>query len=230
MSTQKSLIKFPEEKPLSKEPLERLIQLRDPMMFLKHCCFTFDNADQRNPIKRFPWEKPYIFPLVRVWERSKLFAIPKSRRMVISWTMMALHFHYALININRLVGIFSKKEADADELLERAIFMYNNIPQDIWPPELRPKYRRVQNVIEFKETGSLMRAFPQGPDQARQHGFSRILFDEYAYWPDAAETYGATLPTLQGGGMLSIVSTYPKIFGGDDPHFYKILDDRLEDA
>lgn len=217
---------------LPKDMLERVQFLRDPLQFIIHCMHTFDPADQRVPVKRMNLDElPYIESVVRAFQaqtpEDPLLIIDKSRRMRISWTMCALHLHYAFTNIERHVGMFSKKQEDADELLGRCKFIYDNIPEDVYPSELRPKYRRVQNVLEFAELGSVMRALPQGADQARQHGFSRIMFDEFGFWPEAAATYGATIPTLQGGGLMTIVSTHPRLFAGGDPFYKKLLQDNL---
>lgn len=213
---------------LPKDPAERIWLLRDPLVFLQHCVYTFDNADQKTPIKKFPIY-PYTELIVRLFQTSDKFLIDKSRRMTISWIAMALHGHYAMSQTERLVGIFSKKQEDADELVGRVKFIDEHIPEEIWPKELRPKANKKQNKLTYEETNSVLMAFPQGPDQARQHGFSRIFFDEYAFWPEGEETYGATLPTLQGGGKMMLVSTHPKLFGGSDPHYRKLIEDRLDD-
>ncbi len=215
---------------LSINPAKRLIQLRDPMNFLRFCVKTFDNADQLEPVKDFPWDKPYIEPMVRMWQLRRFFCADKSRRMTISWLMVALHVHYCFQNLHRRIGFFSKKQEDADELIERAKFIFDHIPEDIYPSLWRPKYRRVANLMEFEEVESRILAFPQGVDQARQHGFSKLLFDEFGFWEEAEETYGATRPTLQGGGGWSIVSSHPKLFAGAEPFYKKLVQDRLDSA
>lgn len=194
---------------LSSDTLARYKQLRDPMVFLEHCVYTHDAVDRFNPVKKFPAHKPYFEPLVRLWEKEPLLDMVKSRRMTISWLMIALYLHDTIVNTHRSNFFVSKKEEDADSLVERGLFIYDHIPRAIWPDELLPKPYRKQNHLRFAEIGSEISAVASGADQLRQHTASGILMDEFGFWERGRETYTASRPTIDGGGRVTIISTPP---------------------
>ena len=66
----------------------------DPWAFILECCWTIDEADA-GKIKRFP-DKEYLKHVCTVWLRENLLAVPKSRRMLLTWVMLALHLWAAL--------------------------------------------------------------------------------------------------------------------------------------
>jgi hypothetical protein len=70
---------------------------------------------------------------------------------------------------------------------------------------------------------SRIKGFAQGPDQIRQHTMSRIYADEFAFWPQAEETFVGMKPTLEGGGKICLISTR---FPG---FFQHIIDDSIDD-
>ena len=67
---------------------------RSPWAFIRDACKTLDEADNGN-VKPFP-DLPYLRHICEVWGRHKMLAIPKSRRMMLTWLMLALHLHLAL--------------------------------------------------------------------------------------------------------------------------------------
>ena len=213
---------------LSDNLAERLLQLQDPFVFLEHCVFTQDEVDADRPVKPAPVERPYIWTVTKIWQNESKILVDKSRRMWISWIMLALHLHLAFTNTNRRVGIVSKKFEDACAHLKSMRFIYDHIPEQIWPKDLRPKLTEREGYIFFNEIESQIHALASGPDQARQYGFSALFFDELDFWPEAESTYGAAKPTLQGGGKLSIVTTHNWQLVGQEESFYRrLLQDEL---
>jgi hypothetical protein len=218
---------------LSANLAERLIQLQDPLTFLDHCVYTQDEVDSKRPVKPSPTRadqpqyKPYLAPIVRIWQSTDKLIVDKSRRMWISWLFLALHLHYAFTNTNRRVGIVSKKFEDACAHLRNMGFIYEHIPQDIWPKEARPTLRVKEGFMFFDEIESTVHALAMGPDQTRQYGFSKLFFDELDFWPEAEATYSAAKPTLQGGGGLTIVSTHAMQESGVDSFYKRLVNDEL---
>lgn len=216
---------------LSLDPLERYQQLRnDPWLFLTHCIFTKDEVDADRPIKRYPAHFLYAKFIVLMWAKYKKIAIPKSRRMTVSWTCLALITHDIIFHKGRSWAVLSKKEENAKELVSRIEFMIQHIPPDILPPELIPKMKRggMQSsppAIEFAETHSKVQGFPQGPDQLRQYGFSGIFEDECAFQSESEGAYAAAEPTIRGGGHFIKVSSRAIEDGG---FFKRIVFDRLD--
>lgn len=212
---------------LPKDPAERVLLIkRDPWFFLEHCVFTIDQTDSNNPIKRFPANDPdmadYIKLYVRLWYANNRVVVPKSRRMFMTWTNIALHLWLAAFGIGKFVAVVSKKEDDSNELLKRMKFIYDNIPEEILPKGLKPKMEAVYGELRFPETESIIKAFAQGDDQMRQFTVTAVLCDEMAFWERAEQTYSAMVPTLEGGGRLTAISSPAPGF------FRRLVEDSLD--
>lgn len=209
--------------------LQRVLKYQDPLWFIKDCVFTMDEVDKFAPVKPAPVHRPYIPSIVRIWENRNQVIIDKSRRMWISWLMLCLHLHMAFTNTNRRIGIVSKKFDDACSHLQLMEFIWKNIPEDVYPSELRPKMRTKQGFIFFDEIGTTVHALASGPDQARQYGFSALFFDEFDFWEEQEATYGAAEPTLKGGGKLTIATTHAPLDTGYDSFYKHLVEDRLNE-
>src|SRR5215468_10561280 len=64
----------------------------DPWAFVRDCVWTRDEAT--GMVRRYP-DREYAELLVRRWQANALLAIPKSRRMVITWLLVALNYWLA---------------------------------------------------------------------------------------------------------------------------------------
>ena len=200
----------------------------DPWAFLSDCVFTLDQVSEGNSaIKPYPSDLAYCELLTRIWQREHLIAIPKSRRMICSWTFIALNTWYGIFNIGRNIGFVSKKEDDSGELIERAEFIIKHIPEWRIPASTLPKIEngkmtKQPPALTFPEINSKIQGYPQGSDKLRQFTFSSLLFDEWAFWEQAQSAYAAAKPTLDGGGRLAGISSRSPGF------FKKIVFDQLE--
>lgn len=178
---------------------------RSPWAFIRDACVTRDEVDE-GAVKPFP-RLPYLRRICEVWEAHKLLAIPKSRRMMLTWIMLALHLHLALFVPRSAVFVQSKKADDSDYLIggDRMLFLYNNLPGWLRRYGL-PEVQRKQYHLLFSN-GSMVRAVSQGADQLRGYTATAILCDEIAFWERAAETWRALRPIVQGGGRVTLVSS-----------------------
>lgn len=174
----------------------------DPWLFIKDCCKTVDEADE-GKIKSFP-EKAYLKHVCDVWQRETILAIPKTRRMMLSWIMLALHLWEALFKKNSAIFIQSKKEEDSDFLIadRRLMFIYSHLPEGYSWPKASYKYCNVAF-----SNGSYVKGIAQGADQLRQYTASRVLVDEAAFQDKFEEAWGALKPTIQGGGKVCLISS-----------------------
>lgn len=193
---------------------ERIRQ--DPWEFLSTCVWTIDQVDKKNPIKQFPTDLAYIKLYSRIWKRYPKIAVPKSRRMIMSWTNIALYLWDTLFHQGRYNAFVSRKEDAADELVKRAEFIYDHIPESVIPRELLPRKASKFGSLAFPEINSKIEGFPQGSDQLRQYTFSGIFGDEMGFWEEAQAMYSASMPTLEGGGRFTGVSS-------PAPGFFKSL-------
>lgn len=213
--------------PLPEGTSDRYRVLRDPWAFLQHCVYTRDQVDAHAPIKPAPADRDYLYHLTRTWQTDPLLAIVKSRRMWISWWAISLYLHDAITHTERDIFFVSKKEPDADDLLRRALFIYEHIPASVWPRDLLPSFRYKENHLLFPDIGSGIHAVAQGADQLRQYTASGLLLDEFGFWEKERETYTAARPTILGGGRVTIISTPPPQFGIDDTFFKKLVFDTI---
>jgi len=181
---------------------------RSPYRFLTDCCWTMDEADQ-GKVKRFP-EKPHIRVIADRWLRYDVLLVPKSRRMMCTWTFLALHLWAALFHGNSAIFIQSKKAEDSQFLLgeKRLLFLYRNLPAGYpWAGiERAIKGKNGYDRLYF-DNGSYIYAVAQGADQLRQYTASYIYATELAFWDYPQSTWRAMKPTLEGGGKVAIDSS-----------------------
>lgn len=200
---------------------------KDPWLFLSTAVFTQDQVDRNFPTKPFPSDLEYLKLFTQVWQRFPQVAVPKSRRMRMSWTCISLYLHDTIFNRGRFSAYVSKKEDDAADLVSRAEFIFRNIPEWRIPKELLPKIKngrmsKQPPLLDFEEIGSKIQGFPMGSDQLRQFTLSGIFGDECAFWDDAQKFYSGSKPTTDGGGRLTLVSSRSPGF------FKKIVFDQLD--
>lgn len=214
---------------MEQDLLKRIHKLRsDPWEFLK-AVRTLDQVDRANPIKPFPTHRDYLKLFTRVWLKRRLILVPKSRRMSMSWTCIAMIVWECTFHMGRSWAMVSKKEDDSNELIKRAEFILDNLDPEIVPREIIPRYDVTYCNIKFPEINSHIMGFASGADQLRQFTFSGIFGDEMAFWDNAEEMYSASFPTIEGkneneGGKFVGVSSPAPGF------FEKMVFDRLEET
>lgn len=217
------------EMPLAK----RLVALQDPLVFLKTCTYTRDEVNPKEPVRLAPLTagrpgyKPYLEPITRVWEREPLIIIDKARRMWLSYLMLALHLHMAFTRTDRRIAIMSKKFEDSCAHLDNMVRIYEAIPEEIYPSDVRPTLKMREGLMRFEEIDSLVHGIASGPDQARQYGFSAVFWDEMDFCENQELTYGALLPTIANGGKLSIATTHAMQDSGIESFYRKLKEDRI---
>lgn len=193
--------------PHANQALEIITKVRrDPIEFLR-CVRTLDEVDKVKPIKPFPVELEYIQLYAKLWVRERFIAVPKSRRMLMSWTNIALYTWDTMFNIGKHNAFVSKKEDDSNELVKRSIFILENLDHSKLPKELVAEYSSKYCELTFPELNSKISGFASGADQLRQFTLSGILADEIAFWENAQKMYSGSLPTLQGGGRFTAISS-----------------------
>lgn len=210
--------------PTPSEYLERFKAVRsDPWVFATKMVRTKDEVDRKNPIKPFPSDLAYQKLYMRLWQKYPKIAVPKSRRMMMSWTNIVLYVWDTMFNVGRQQAFVSKKEDDSHELIERARFILDNLDTEYLPKELIPRWTCKFGELSFPELGSRILGFPSGADQLRQFTFSGMLFDEMAFWDNAEDAYASSVPTIEGGGRMTLISS-------PAPGFFKrLVFDELQD-
>ena len=201
---------------------------KDPYHFMTHWAWTLDQHDEKNPIKLFP-EKDYIKIVARIWLKNKLLLIPKSRLMMTTWMIVCLYLWDTQFHKGKLTFFQSKREDDADDLVQRAKFIWDHEPKflkryfedGLWN-ELRanPQVAAGKSIsckLCFPSIYSEIRGIPQGGDIVRMHTVSGFFADEMAFQPEAMAAYTAVKPSLSSGGRFTGVST------AEDNSFFQSL-------
>jgi hypothetical protein len=188
----------------------------DPWAFVRDCVWTRDEAT--GMVRRYP-DRAYAELLVRRWQTCALLAVPKSRRMVVTWLFVAVNYWLARFRPASKVAFMARKLGRSEtegscELVRRARFIHEHVPATVLP-RLEAEYQI--GMLRFPN-GSEIVALGEGPDQARQHTFTSVLADEVAFWEQAYETWVALRPTIEGGGRITAVSSAAPGFFRDLVH------------
>lgn len=159
-------------------------------------------------------EDDYLRLLATTWWQEELVAVPKSRQLRVTHLFGNLHGWLAMMYPGQRIAIQSKKEEDADEILKRIDnslrIMREKHPQYPWPQH---RYKHTRIIFP---NGSILMAVAQGPATVRQYTFSAIFSDEQGFQQDAEAAFTAAVPTIEGGGKYTAVSTA-------NPGFFKNL-------
>lgn len=185
--------------------------IKDRYAYVTEACWTYDEieaAAHRNPVRRFP-DKPHIYAMVRAWEKKRRLALVKSRRMMATWTMLALDLHLAMTAQYAKIFVISDDQMKSDQLLARMKFIYDHLPREFLKPGIKTHSGQHGDPtrLDFTETGSVVLALPEDPDKIRQEGASLLHVEEFQVWQWPETSYRAMLPTIQGGGKIVIVGT-----------------------
>lgn len=198
-----------------------------PKYFLKFCTFTKDGNDLFTPCKAFPFHLEYHQRITDEWFTNQLTAIVKSRQMQLTWLCLALHLWFGLTGTDREIYFRRQNFEDSLKLLEDMKYIYDHIPESVWPKDLLPTIVSKEGILEFPQLNTKFYAVSSGRDKMRGRTPSAVLLDEYAFQEDDEFVYQTLKPSIQGGAKITLVSTPKPLFGGEDPMMRKIIDDRL---
>lgn len=183
-----------------------------PWPFLCEQVLTEDPHDKAGLIKPYP-QLDYLKDFVNDWLNERRILVPKSRRMLASWTCIALHVWLLLFHDREYIYFAARKEGRDEsegslELVKRAKFIINNL-RDFRPPPTDQKRGRIICLTTHSE----IVAVAQGEHQMRQLSATAIFADEFAFWEHARATYTAARPTIEGTGRFTGVSSaHPGFF------------------
>jgi hypothetical protein len=167
----------------------------------------------------------YLRYLVLAWEAEQLLAIPKSRQQRISWFAVAMQLWLAQFRTAQRVAIQSKKESDADLLLQRAVVILE-LQRTVAPVIPWPQYRyrfcslRIQHGRLMG--ASIVQAIAQGAEKVRGEAYSSIFSDETAFQGEAEAAHAAMMPLMERGCRMLYVSS-----AAASTFFQRLVDDAI---
>jgi hypothetical protein len=182
--------------------------IKDPYYFLTNFCYTQDEHWQhkglKSPYNLIP-KKEYIHDICDVFQTEDLIAIEKTRQMMASWIFCGLALHDTMFKEGRRTFLISKKEKDANALIDRCKLIYSRLP-----PLFTEKYTRdPEKYLEMKwsKRNSILQGVPEGADQVRSYTSSLIIMDEASFQDKVEKVIESAQPSLAGGGKLIVIST-----------------------
>lgn len=181
----------------------------DPWLWLCEQVRTSDEATQE--MLDWPKTKAYLKDLVTILESSeRKIAIPKSRRMLVSWLCAAWATHRVRYFRHNAIFWQSKNEQDAAYVLDkRCAFIEDNLKS----VELRREYVPIRThggligKITYVQTASYIWARPQGGDVHRSFTASVIVMDESDFQDEGHDALEAAIPLAEKGAKLILVTT-----------------------
>ncbi len=202
---------------VSKKAAIREIYGNDVHLFFRNIVMTLDEHDKTGQgVKKIP-DWPYMHRVLDDLLTHRWIFVLKSRQVMLTWIMCAYLLWVVLFQKGKKVAIQSKKEKDANAILERMKIIYDNMPS--WKPHAEFTYCRVK----VPENMSDIYGIPSGEAQIRSFTFSKIFSDEYGFQEDLEDTFKASKPAVDGGGQFIAVTTPPK----EKNFAYKCLDSAL---
>jgi hypothetical protein len=158
-------------------------------------------------------EKPHVWEFLDAVRTTRgVLVVEKSRQMVVTLSMCMYILWEAKYQKNRLWFVQSKKEEDAAALVyshnplkARMSFMEAKLPEELRTVDFEKDCS--YGEINFRDTGSVVKAIPEGGDQIRSYTASGVFSDESGFQPEFEDAYGAAKPMIDGGGKFIAVST-----------------------
>ncbi len=177
----------------------------DPWYWFKNFVVTQDEDDPQRPWKPFPGHY-YLFALTKLFMSCRLLSAEKARQMMFSWWSCGCHLWEALYHNGRNVIVQSKRQEDADELLARMRFIFEQLPPFL-ATEIVPLKEFKTSFFRIRKRSSRIRAYPQGPHQVRMQTSSAYFGDETAFQEEFEAAYCAMYPSLNRNGKATLIST-----------------------
>lgn len=184
----------------------------NPWYFLRYFVRTKDEHDETVTYKPFPAKAMYRI-ITRVVQEVPILFCDKSRQIAMTWTVGGLALHDSMFKVNRRQADQSKKQEDADGILERQRHIYKGLL------EFKPLFEATGGWPEAKQVGSEIGtntqltfynrdkkgdktesnifSIPQGKNIIPSHTWSWIFADEINLQPEADKGYGAAIPSCE---------------------------------
>lgn len=175
---------------------------KSPLYFLEHYGYVLNiNEEAWIPFALWPAQR---WALVEMNHHDRVVVL-KARQLGLSWLALGYALWLMLFRPAAAVGIFSRIETDAQELLDfRIKGMYDRLPA----------FLMVRAVLENNKSrwvlsnGSFAMAF--ATTGGRQYTFSLVLVDEADFQPDLPALMAAAKPTVDAGGRMFLLSSSDK--------------------
>lgn len=180
---------------------------RDPWRWVREQVWTIDEASQ----ERLRWpDKAHLRDLFDALDAYNFIAIPKSRRMMVTWAVAAYMVHKARFVPNWAGYIQSEiEDKSAYVVQERCKWIEDHLE----PEPFRRRYREIKTsngqvgYMKYEQTGSYIKAVAQGGDVLRSFTPSFLFLDESEFQPKGHEALVAAASFIEKNCKLVLVSS-----------------------
>lgn len=179
----------------------------DPWKWASEVVVTQDEASGESA--RFPSNREYLHDLFDIFENESLIAIPKSRRVFVTWAVAVYLTHRARYKKNQALFIQSETEDKAAFVVDkRCTFIEENLPIALKRP-----FRAVRTIkgavgqMTYEDTKSYIKGIAQGRDALRAFTPSILFLDEIEFQGEGRQSLIAALPFAEKGAKIILVST-----------------------
>ena len=174
----------------------------DLAFFIYHFVMIFNATEERwLPFDLWPAQEELIPAL----KRHRYQIVLKARQLGLTWLYLAYLLWRVVFYPAATVGLFSKTETEAIELLDfRLKGMYDRLPD--WLRVGKP----VTDNQTLWELPNGSRAMAFATTGGRSYTFSHVLVDEGDFQPNLPGLLSAVEPTISAGGQLMIISSSNK--------------------
>jgi len=170
-------------------------------------------------VVRYPVEWPFLRRVIEGLVNYKRLLIEKSRQMLMSWTLCGWAVRECLLSGGRTVGIISRREDEAKDLIGRCKFLVRNL--DTYVLERIPAFSGGLTEMRFENESRII-AFPSTEDVGRGYTFSLLIIDEAAFIPNLEQLYESLMPAVPESCQVVMCSTVGRAPVG---LFYEIRSD-----
>lgn len=208
-----------------KEAIKQVIQgnikeivFNDPWQFLTYFVFTYD-PDSKEKVRKFP-DYNYIRFWYEAFENEQYLLILKSRQIFATWAFTAFAMVRAITTPGTFIILQSSKESkagwggtktasDPSALLGRIEFMYEHLPPMVQEIVKIEKVYQTPMIVFTTEKGkSHIKAISSKETDFRQFPKGSIIIaDEFAFQPEAQESFISAQPLIGREGKYIAITT-----------------------
>ena len=143
--------------------------------------------------------------MIKRMESHKQVIILKARQLGLTWLMVCYALHMMIFRPGCGIVIFSRRDSEASELLERLFDVHARLPEI-----LREKIK-TNNAHELGfDNGSWAKSFSTTKHSGRSYTATLAIVDEADFIPWLKRLMNAVKPTIDAGGQLCLISTVDK--------------------
>lgn len=175
----------------------------NPVYFIDEFCWIEDKV-HREWVRFRLWETQK--EAVKTIAANPQVIILKARQLGLTWLMVCYALWMMLFRQGSGILLFSRRENEAEELLERMRGVHGRLPGSLQAEVTVDN----EQELGMGKIGSWARCFPTTKHSGRAYSATMAIVDEADFIPDLKMLLNAVKPTIDGGGQLVLISTANK--------------------